>query len=248
MRRQVALLLTAIQFLTSLPVTARRELPEDALAESSRFFPLVGVIVAAGAIALDLIVAPRAGRNVSVVLIMMYLVVITGGLHEDGLADAADGFGGGWTRDRVLTIMRDSSIGTYGALAIGCSLLARFVFLTSLPDRTFHTVLIAGQVISRWSIVPLAYWLPPARQDGGQGARLAQRMSMTSLIVGTGCMAVVAVLATGFTAIVLIAIASGVVAVAGMYYRRRIGGITGDCLGATCQLTELAVYLGGIVS
>ncbi len=103
------------------------------MAESARFFPIVGALVGAGAIGIDLLFASRGGRSVSVVLILIYLVVVTGGLHEDGLADAADGFGGGWTKERVLTIMRDSNIGSYGALAIVCSLLARFVFLTSLP-------------------------------------------------------------------------------------------------------------------
>jgi len=247
MKRQLLLLLAAIQFLTRLPVPAAGDLPDDALAESVRFFPIVGAIVGMGAIAIDALVAPRAGRNVSVVLILIYLVVVTGGLHEDGLADAADGFGGGWTKDRVLTIMRDSNIGSYGAIAIGCSLLARFVFLTSLPARTFYGVVIAGQVISRWAMLPLAYGLPPARHETGQGVRVAQKVSKMSLLVGTACMTVVAGLASGFAAILFAVTASGVAAVTGAYYRRRIGGITGDCLGATCQVTEVAVYLAGVL-
>ena len=215
MRRQVALLLAAIQFLTRLPMTAKRELPEDALAESSRFFPLVGAIVAAGAIALDAIAAPRAGRNVSVVLIMMYLVVITGGLHEDGLADAADGFGGGWTKDRVLAIMRDSSIGTYGTLAIGGSLLARFVFLTGLPDQTVPRGADRGPghqpVVDASARVLVA--AGTSRRRAGCATRTANVADVTDR--GYRGMAAVAVLATGFAAIVLIAIALGVVAVAG---------------------------------
>ena len=241
------LLLAAIQFLTRLPVPAVSDLADDALAESVRFFPIVGAIVGVGAMAIDALVAPRAGRNVSVVLILIYLVVVTGGLHEDGLADAADGFGGGWTKDRVLTIMRDSNIGSYGAIAIGCSLLARFVFLTSLSARTFYGVVIAGQVLSRWAMLPLAYALPPARHETGQGLRVAKKVSKTSLLVGTACMAVIAGLASGFAAIPFVVTASGVAAVTGAYYRRRIGGITGDCLGATCQVTEVAVYLVGVL-
>jgi adenosylcobinamide-GDP ribazoletransferase len=248
MRRQWLLFLVAIQFLTKLPVPVAIELPPDALAESARFFPVVGAIVGLGAIAIDVLVRPHADRNVSVVLILIYLVIVTGGLHEDGLADAADGFGGGWTKERVLAIMRDSNIGSFGALAIGCSLLARFVFLTSLPTRNFYGVLLAGQVLGRWSILPLAHWLRSARSEQGQGARMARKTSMASLIVATACMVMIVSLACGLAAIAMIAVAGGVAALTGVYYRRRIDGITGDCLGATCQVTECAVYLTGVVS
>lgn len=248
MKRQFLLLLVAIQFLTRFPVPVAGELPPDALAESARFFPIVGALVGAGAIGIDLLFGSRGGRNVSVVLILIYLVVVTGGLHEDGLADAADGFGGGWTKDRVLTIMRDSNIGSYGAIAIAYSLLARFVFLTSLPLSSFHGVLLAGQVLNRWATLPLAYWLPAARKDDGQGARMAKKTSTTSLLVGTACMVVIVGAACGLAAMWMIAVASAVAALTGVYYRRRIGGITGDCLGATCQVTECAVYLAGLIS
>jgi adenosylcobinamide-GDP ribazoletransferase len=201
-----------------------------------------------GAIGLDLLISRRAGRSVSVVLILVYLVIVTGALHEDGLADAADGFGGGWTKDRVLAIMRDSNIGSFGALALGCSLLARFVFLTSLSTTSFHGVVLAGQVLNRWATLPLAYWLPPARQEDGQGALVAQKTSTTSLIVGTVCAVLMVSVACGIAAMSMIAVACGVVAMTGAYYRRRIGGITGDCLGATCQVTECAVYLTGVIS
>lgn len=248
MRRQWLLLLVAIQFLTKLPVPAAGELPQDALAESARFFPIVGAIVGLGGIALDLLVRPHVDRSVSVVLILVYLVVVTGGLHEDGLADAADGFGGGWTKDRVLAIMRDSNIGSFGALAIGCSLLARFVFLTGLPARNFYGVLLAGQVLGRWAMLPLAHWLPSARSEQGQGARIAQKTSATSLIVATTYMVIIVSIACGVAALAMIAVACGVAALTGAYFRRRIDGITGDCIGATCQLTECAVYIAGVVS
>jgi adenosylcobinamide-GDP ribazoletransferase len=237
-----------MQFLTRLPLPAARDLPPDALAESGRFFPIVGAIVGLGAIAIDALIRSRADRTVSVVLILIYLVIVTGGLHEDGLADAADGFGGGWTKDRVLTIMRDSNIGSFGALAIGCSLLARFAFLTSLPAKNFYGVLLAGQVLGRWATLPLVHWLPPARNEPGQGARMARKTSMTSLIVATACMVVIVSLACGLAAMAMIAAACGVTALTGVYYRRRIDGITGDCLGATCQVTECAVYFTGVVS
>jgi adenosylcobinamide-GDP ribazoletransferase len=248
MRRQLLLLLVSIQFLTRLPVPGARDLPPDALAESARFFPIVGAIIGLGAIGIDLIVGSRGGRNVSVVLILIYFAAVTGGLHEDGLADAADGFGGGWTKDRVLAIMRDSHIGSFGALALGFSLLARFVFLTSLPGKTFYGVVIVGQALGRWTSLPLTYWLSSARHEEGQGARMARKTSTTALVVGTVFMLIIASATSGVTGLLMIAVACGVAVLTGAYYRRRIGGITGDCLGATCQLTEAAVYLAGVVS
>ena len=248
MRRQWLSFLIALQFLTRFPVNIGGELPADALAESARFFPVIGALVGAGAIGIDLLVGSRGGRSVSVVLMLIYFVVITGGLHEDGLADAADGFGGGWTKDRVLAIMRDSNIGSFGALALGFSLLSRFVFLTSLPATSFHDVVLAGQVLNRWSMLPLAYWLPPARNEDGQGARMARKTSTTSLVAGTGFTLVVVSIACGLAGVLMIAIGCGVATLTGAYYRRRIGGITGDCLGATCQVTECAVYLAGVIS
>lgn len=248
MRRQFGLLLVAIQFLTRLPVPPVRNLPPEALAESARFFPVVGAIVGLGAIAIDAFVSPHAGRHVSVVVMLFYLVIVTGGLHEDGLADAADGFGGGWTKPQVLAIMRDSRIGSFGGLAIAFSLLARFVFLANVPAESFYGVILAGHVLSRWTVLPLAWWLPPARDEGGQGARVAQKMSAPSLVVGTGCMVIIVGAACGLAAMPLVAVAAGAALLTGAYYRHRIGGVTGDCLGATCQVAEVAVYFAGVVS
>lgn len=248
MKRQLMLFLVAVQFLTKLPVPWTRGLPPDSLAEAAHFFPVVGGIVGVGAVALNQLLVPCAERSVIVVVILFYFVMITGGLHEDGLADAADGFGGGWTKDQVLTIMRDSRVGSFGVLAIVLGLLARFVFLTSLPAQSFSGVLVAGQVLSRWTALPLAQWLPPARDNRGQGARVAQRMTAVSVGIGTVLTVGIVVATTGSAALWTIGVAAVVIGLSGAYYRRRIDGVTGDCLGATNQLTEIAVYLVGIIT
>jgi adenosylcobinamide-GDP ribazoletransferase len=238
--------LVATQFLTRLPVAPRR-FSAERLAASTVFFPLVGLLVGAGGVLLHLILSPYVSPSVVAVVILMYLVAVTGGLHEDALGDAADGFGGGREREQVLAIMRDSRIGSFGAIAVMLGLLGRFVFLTNLPAQRFTGYLLAGQVLSRWTTLPLAYFLPSARAGDGQGSPIAQKISGSSLVLGTilsiGVISIFLKLRTAW----LLLVAIGVVVLTGAYYRRRIGGVTGDCFGATIQITELAVYFSGVM-
>ena len=247
MKRLFQPFLSALAFMTRLPVP--REIqgtPED-LAGAAVFFPLVGLLVSAGAIILNHVFSRFVAHDVVIVIVLVFLVAITGGFHEDALADAADGFGGGWGKDQILSIMRDSRVGSFGALAIALSVLARFVFLANLPPQRFDSYLVAGQVTCRWTALPLAFFLPPAREESGQGARVAGKITTLSLVMGTlltfGILGValrMKALWVGLTAVVT-------TVVSGAYFRRRIGGVTGDCLGATNQLTEVAVYFAGVV-
>jgi adenosylcobinamide-GDP ribazoletransferase len=246
MKGAIRLFFSAVQFLTRLPVPAA-EFHADDLPRSLAFFPLVGLLLAAGGLLVRFVLATHVGNGIVVLVILVYLVLLTGGLHEDALADAADGFGGGWDKEQVLAIMRDSRIGSYGAIAIIFSLLGRFVLLTELPPTKFVAYFAASQVLSRWTPLPLSFFLLPARADSGQGSRVARKVSWSSLVFGTfvalGIAALflhAAVLWAGSTAAVI-------TAVTGLYYRKRLGGITGDCLGATVQLTEIGVYLTGMV-
>ena len=245
MRRLLEELLVAFQFLTRLPVS-RVSYEPDSLSRSAKFFPVVGLVIGGGASVLRGILATHLNRALTALLILTFLVVVTGGLHEDGLADTADAFGGGWNRQQVLTILRDSRIGSYGGLALVLSLLARFLLLSILPANRFTAFVVSAHVLCRWTALPLSYFLPPARQDDGQGARIALKTSSRSLITGTLLsLAIVLYLMRGaFWIPVLVAIM--ISAGSGLYYFRRIGGVTGDCFGATNQLTEIAVYLCGV--
>ena len=240
--------LIAMQFMTRLPVPGGIPYSPDALAKSTVFFPAIGLLVGSGGAALYFLLSPHVTRDVIVVLILVYLVGVTGGLHEDALGDAADGFGGGHEKDRVLAIMRDSRLGSFGAIAITLGLLARFVFLVNLAPGRFIGVLIAGQVLGRWTALPLSFFLPSARDnETGQGKLLARNITALSLGAGTLLAFVIVVIALRSTALWAVSIAAAIAAASGFYYRRRIGGITGDCLGATTQLTEIAIYLMGVV-
>ena len=240
--------LIAMQFMTRLPVPRGIPYSPDALAKSAVFFPAIGLLVGSGGAALYFLLSPHVSRDVIVVLILVYLVAITGGLHEDALGDAADGFGGGREKERVLAIMRDSRLGSFGTIAITLGLLARFVFLANLAPGRFIGFLIAGQVLGRWTALPLSFFLPSARDDEtGQGKLIAHNITAFSLGAGTLLALVIVAIALPGAASWAALIAAAIAAASGFYYRRRIGGITGDCLGATNQLAEIAIYLMGAV-
>ncbi len=234
----------AFQFLTRLPVPPVTFAP-DGLARSVKFFPLVGLVIGSGAALIEKLLAPHLGRPGSAVVVLLYLVLITGCLHEDGLTDVADSFGG-WNPEQRLAILRDSRIGTYGAAALVLSLLSRAILLVELPLEHFTAYLISAHVLCRWSTLPLSYYLPPARESEGQGARIASLTSASSLIVGSVFTLVTVMVALRKAAIAPVLSAIAIPLLSGFFYMRKFGGVTGDCFGATNQLTEIAVYLCGV--
>lgn len=235
---------TAFQFLTRVP------LPEFSwssygLSRSAKFFPLVGLAIGTAAAALHLWSSPHFPRGIIAMLIVLFTVLITGGLHEDGLADVADAFGGGRNRDHILGILKDSHIGSYGAIALIFSIASRILLLAVIPGNNFARYVISAQVLCRWTVLPLGLLLPAARNKEGLGARLAKQISFISFTVGTLIAFSIAIFllrmnVVGPTLMVLL-----LTLFSGLYYRWRIGGITGDCFGATIQLAEIAVYVCG---
>jgi adenosylcobinamide-GDP ribazoletransferase len=235
----------AFQFLTRIPMPST-EFEADSLSRATKFFPLVGLVIGAGGAMLHRLLMPHLSPALVALAVLTYLVLITGCLHEDGLADVADGFGGGWSKEQILIILKDSRIGSYGAVALVLSLLTRYVMLAALPVEHFAAYLISAQVLSRWSSLLLSYFLPPAREQDGQGVRIAKLTSLASLVFGSVFSVVVVVLALRWFAVPSFLAAMLVAALTGWLYSRKIGGVTGDCFGATIQLTEIATYFCGV--
>ena len=240
----------AFQFLTRLPMP-EVAFDSDTLARSVKYFPLVGLAVGFGAAGLHRMLSPHLAQPVLAWVIVLYLVLITGCLHEDALADVADSFGA-WTRERRLEIMRDSRIGSYGAAALVLSVAGRLLLLRALPLERFAAYVIVAQVLCRWSTLPLSYLLPAARAadaksaDAGQGARIARLTSRSSLLLGSIFSVTVAVIALRWAAIAPLLAVCAVTAASGRVFLHRLGGVTGDCFGATNQIAEIAVYLCGV--
>jgi len=234
-------LLVAVQFLTRLPVPAYRFEPEMVMG-SAKLFPVVGALVALGAVGIEWLLRVHLPASIVAVVVLAYFVMLTGGLHEDGLADTFDGLGAGGERKRMLDIMRDSRIGSFGTLAIIFSVLARWALLGAIAPGRFAGYVVAAQVLCRWTALPLAAFLPSARTDG-LGQKFAGQVSAGSVVVGS-------VLAFGIVGyclrremlIPIVAVAL-VTLVSGLVYRAKLGGITGDCFGTSNQLAEIAVYL-----
>ena len=233
MSQLLRLFATAVTFLTRLPLARWSYAEPRRLAQASVFFPLVGAIVAAIAAAaawLSLQLLPPA---LAPWCALAVAIAVTGGFHEDGLADTADGLGGGFTRERKLEIMRDSRIGSYAGLALIVVLGGKYLALAQLSGTNLLLALGLGHVLARWSVLPLAALLPYAREGVAANKPVAEGIGWTQVL-----------LATVLTAALVAAVVSlVVVALAGLYFRHQLGGITGDTLGAANQAVELACYL-----
>jgi adenosylcobinamide-GDP ribazoletransferase len=238
--------LLAVQFLTRLRVPSSLAMTEEELGRAAAFFPAVGIIVGSGAAIVFVLTSRVAPFSVAVLLTLIFTAFITNAFHEDGLADTFDGLGGGWTRERALEIMHDSRVGTYGALALIFLILGKYTFLTALEPRSIWRCLIVAHTAGRWTVLPLCMWLPYARAEG-QGKLVARQIGISALFIGSLTFLLTLPLLPWRVALGVLVATSIVTALSGFYFRRRLGGITGDCLGAVNQIVELVVYLTALL-
>jgi len=225
--------LAAVSFLTIIPVTGKTVPPGRA----AIFFPIVGAMLGAAGAGLFITASPAFPASLAALLTVTFWTVVSGVLHEDGLADVADAMRAGRTREKMLAILKDSRIGTYGAVAIVLSLVARWQALEHIPATHILAVCILAQSVPRAAMVALAWTSRPS----GDGLGLAFSSSLTT----TGALIAIA---QGLAASMLLGWRPGLLILAGAYliirgarayFYKRIGGVNGDCLGATEQLLEI---------
>lgn len=232
----------AAQFLTRLPVGWIGGLKTTDLAGAAWAFPLVGIAVGAIAgAAVYLAALPSLHPLACALLGLGVQVWITGALHEDGLADVADGFGA-HDRARRLEIMRDSRIGSFGVLALVFSVGLRVALLSGLngPERAW-LAMIAAAAISRAVLVPVMAWVAPARPDGL--AKDAGKPTIAAVLMASAiAIGVAFALLNPVAAILALILAAGAAAVLSIWARRALGGQTGDVLGAIQQIAEIGVF------
>jgi adenosylcobinamide-GDP ribazoletransferase len=229
--------LAAVSFLTIIPAPGKDVPPGRA----ALFFPLVGAMLGAAGAGLFLAASRALPASLAALITVTFWTVISGVLHEDGLADVADAMRAGRTREKMLAILKDSRIGTYGAVAIVLSLVARWQALQHIPAPRILEVCIVAQAVPRAAMVALAWLSRPS----GDGLGLAFSSSLTT----TGALLAIA---QGIAASMLLGWRAGFLILAGAYlivrsarayFYKRIGGVNGDCFGATEQLLEIFVLV-----
>lgn len=243
LRREWQIFLLALGFLSRLPVPPDPDFNQRKLDGAARYFPAVGLLLG-GLMALALwgFYSLFSQTLLAVLLCMAVGLLITGAFHEDGLADSADGFGGAWQRDDVLRIMKDSRIGSYGSVALLMVLAIKAVSLSALALPSAMAALLLAQPLSRWLAVS---YLVDMRYVSGDGKSKPLATAMPGrhwLLAGLAVLPALGYFSPAQW--LLLAVGLAVLRFAfGRYLQRRLGGYTGDTLGAAQQLSEVLIYL-----
>lgn len=245
MTRQLRLFFTALCFFTRIPCARWAGHDETDLNHATRYFPLVGMLIGLAAALVYLACSKVLPQELAVIASMVASLLLTGAFHEDGLADTVDGLGGGWNKEQALAIMKDSRIGSYGAIALVMALLTKFEVLLHLAPEMLPFVLVAGHALSRLAAL-LVICTQDYVRETGKSKPLATRLNASELV-----------LASVFGLVPMLLLRPGLwwalVPVAFMWLwfsyklHQRLGGYTGDGLGAMQQLCEIAFYLGVLV-
>ncbi|MDG9669100.1 adenosylcobinamide-GDP ribazoletransferase [Hahella sp. CR1] len=244
LRRQWHLLMLSLQFYTRVPVRLLYDFNEADLNQASRYISLTGWLVALAVACAYLLGLYFYGPWGGAVLAIAAGVLITGAFHEDGLADAADGFGGGHTPERILEIMKDSRVGTYGALALALSLSLKMVILAQLAPDAALLLLWISHACSRALAISLIASLDYVRADQLSKVKPVAKGIATRDIAIAVVIALAPLLLAGVKALALAVVGLWLLRRASIsYLSRRLGGYTGDCLGAVQQLAEIVLFL-----
>jgi len=234
-------LLAAIAFLTRVPI--RRSFEASEVGRAALFFPLVGAGIGLMQLGALRLLKPHLPSLLVAVLVVALSAWVTRGLHLDGLADFADGLGGGSTREDALRIMRDPAVGAFGVIALVLVLAVKIAAIDAL--RSPEALLLAP-VLSRWSAVPVGFFLPYARDSAGLGAAMTGGTGRLELLGSTVLAAALSLLVPwklavlSWPAVLLASLLVGAIA------RRRLGGQTGDVLGANVEIAESCALVAAL--
>lgn len=238
MKRLAGEVRQALSFLTVLPVSSAQAVSSEELGRSMAFFPVIGLglgFFLAGCYLALMNLFPPA---VCALLVFFLLIFSTGALHLDGVADTADGMYGIRDRAARLRIMKDSRVGAMGVIALLCLFFLKGVTLVAIPPAVQWRVLIALPVVGRWMMVALAVLAPYARSEGGTGRSFVEQAGRRELVIATLTLAVVLIGLFSIWGLTLLAALSLAVIILERYFRQRLGGVTGDILGAVCEWSE----------
>lgn len=232
--------LIALRFLTVLPVSVRRQEKDDSLARSMVFFPAVGLLIGVLSLMLFTVAKSIFPLRVAMLFLLVGPVFLTGGLHVDGLADFCDGFFAGKDKADILRIMKDPSVGVWGVLGVTLLLLSKYELLLALPYRARFFLL--AMAVSRWTQVALCFGLPYAGYPGGLGEAVAKRVTF-HVLVGATIIPLILVCWLRSTGLMVFGALAIFLVGLTVFFKKKLGGVTGDLLGAASELTELCIFL-----
>jgi cobalamin 5'-phosphate synthase/cobalamin synthase len=230
----------AVSFLTILPVTVDVTEKKNALARAMIFFPLIGLGIAGISLGLLHWLEPFLSVRLSNLLLVLLPIILSGGLHTDGLSDFFDGFFQGKNRGDILRVMKDPHIGVWGTLSIVFFVLIKWELLMVLPSK--ERIFLVAITLSRWSHVFLSYLQPYARSEGGLGETVAKKIGFKE-VIGASISTLLVVALLGWIGL---CVSLGIflfVLWMGHFCRRKINGITGDTIGATGEMSEIISYV-----
>ena len=230
--------LQAVRFLTTIPIPSRKAPTAEAVVGSA-YFPLVGVLIGGLLVlAAKLLTSLWSAQLVSVILAVVW-VVLTGGIHLDGLADTSDAILSRRTRTQKLAIMKDSAVGTFGVLVLFCALLLKASFLNELSTSLQLQALVLAPALGRWALVQAAFFYPAAREEG-MGRFFSEHIRTRDFVIATLLMVGLAFLLLSFWGVVVFGGIWLMAALINRSFSKALGGLTGDTYGALCEISEVA--------
>lgn len=256
MKRELHIFFTALMFYTRIPCPKNIDHNPDYLNKASRYFPLIGWIVGAVAFATFYITTYFFTVEIAVLLSMVASILTTGAFHEDGFADVCDGFGGGWTKDKILLIMKDSAIGAYGAIGVILLLVLKFSSITALFSK-FEvgnlqaasyalSLFITGHSLSRLAAISIVFTHEYSREDASSKSKPIAQSYTWREVCGACFFGLLPLLFLSYSHWQLLLVLVPVFLTRffmARYFQKWIAGYTGDCLGATQQVCEVVFYL-----
>ncbi len=244
MKNEFRIFLTALMFYTRFPVREIKGWLETMLNQSTRYFPLIGILVGTVTAFSFFAASQIFPVSLALVLAMAASVLFTGAFHEDGFADFCDGFGGGQTKERILEIMKDSRIGTYGTIGLMLMLGTKYASLVQIDEARIPIILIAGNAFSRVFPVLLIYTADYARLDATSKTKpIGKADSVFSLIFALATGSSLLAFLQWQEIIIAVVLLSLVFLLYRMYIIKKLEGYTGDVLGALQQISEVLFYL-----
>lgn len=235
----------ALQFLTILP-TKIRDIEEREMGQSLAYFPLVGAIIGLISVLILFVSSSVLPHQTTNALVLIILILITGGIHLDGFADTCDGFYAGKDKEKILGVMRDSHLGVMGAMGLMSILLLKFALLESISSNILWKSLIIMCVLGRWAQV-LACYVSNYARDAGKAKSFIEYVSKRELFTSSLFSLALSIFLMGFKAIILFGILAPTILYFIKYLKKRIGGMTGDTIGAVNEVAEIGVLLFSLI-